>query len=456
MTDPSTVAEQVLALVGKAGKAGKAVKAGKAGKETEARVIVTRHTLALTRFANSFIHQNVADEATVVTVDVAIDGRTAGAATNRTGADALAALVDRAMQAARLRPVDPKWPGLPPPQPPPDVEHFDEATASASPDDRAAVVEAFVAAGNGLSAAGYCETSGRETVLASSAGHHASGRATIAILDAIHRDGRADGVGVQASVSIDGLDGATTGALAAHKARHAKKPIELPPGRYPVVLEPRCLADMLDGLAYYGFNARSVEEGQSFARVGEAQFDPAISLWDDATDERAVGLLFDHEGTPKRHVPLVSEGTVVGLAHDRRTARAMGVSSTGHAVPGGETTGAIPTNLFLGGGQSSPDALIAGLDRGLLVSDFWYTRVLDPKTLVMTGLTRNGVFLIEGGRVGPAVGNLRFTQSYVAALGPGNVVGVGSDGRLVSTIDYVHHAPTVALRSWNFTGNARG
>ncbi|HWW52312.1 MAG TPA: TldD/PmbA family protein [Acidimicrobiales bacterium] len=443
MTGPAGVAEQVLALVGRQGTA-------------EARVLVTRHASALTRFANSFIHQNVADETTVVTVDVALDGRTAGAVTNRTDRDALAEVVERALQAARVRPVDPKWPGLAPPQPAPVIEHFDEATAGASPDRRAAVVAAFVSAGEGLSAAGYCETSGLEAVLANSAGQHLSGRRSVAILDAIHRDGQADGIAVQASVSIDGLDGAAMGAIAARKARHAKEPVELPPGRYPVVLEPRCLADMLDGLAYYGFNARSVEEGQSFARIGEAQFDPAISLWDDATDPRAVGLLFDHEGTPKGQVPLVSEGTVVGLAHDRRTAKAIGASSTGHAIPGGEMAGAIPTNLFIGDGASSADELIAGVDRGLLVSDFWYTRVLDPKTLVMTGLTRNGVFLIEDGRLGRAVGNLRFTQSYVAALGPGNVVGVGSDGRLVSTIDYIHHAPTLSLRSWNFTGNARG
>jgi predicted Zn-dependent protease len=152
----------------------------------------------------------------------------------------------------------------------------------------------------------------------------------------------------------------------------------------------------------------------------------------------------------------VTDGTVVGVAHDRRTARQLNSESTGHAVPGGETIGAFPTNLFLGAGPTSPDAMIGAIERGLLVSDFWYTRVLDPKTLVMTGLTRNGVFLIENGRVGPAVSNLRFTQSYVGALAPGKVAGVGSDARLVSTIDTVCHAPTLHLRGWNFTGNASG
>jgi predicted Zn-dependent protease len=441
MTDPATIADQVLSLVGGA---------------AEARVVVRRHASGLTRFANSFIHQNVTDEATVVALDVAVEGRTAGASTNVTTPDSLAALVTRAIGAARLRPVDQKWPGLAPPEPIAPSEHYDGATAAATADDRAKVVASFVRAGEDLRAAGYCETSATESVLANSAGQVLRGRASSAVLDAIHRSDGGDGVAVQASASIAGLHGEAMGEVAASKARRSASPVELPPGRYHVVLEPRCQADILDALARYGFNSRLVEEGQSFARVGEAQLDRSISLWDDATDRRAVGLLFDQEGTPKRRVPLVDAGTVVGLAHDRRTAKAAGTSSTGHAVPGGETMGAVPTNLFLASGQDRPEELIARVERGLLVSDFWYTRVLDPKTLVMTGLTRNGLFLIEDGRVTRAVGNLRFTQSYVAALAPGNVAGVGSDARLVSTVDCIHHAPTLSLRSWSFTGNARG
>jgi predicted Zn-dependent protease len=427
------------------------------GGEVEARVVVTREHAALTRFANSFIHQNVADDTLTADLDVCVGGKSAGASTNRTDTDGLRRLVDRAVAAARLRRVDPQWPGLASPQQPPAVEHYDTATARAEPERRAQVVEAFVAAGDGLTSAGYCETVGIDVAFANSAGQALTGRASRAVLDGIQRQGGADGVGVQTSVSIADLDGAATGHLAAAKARAAATdPVELPPGHYEVVLEPRCVSDILAGLSWYGFNARAVAEGQSFARIGEAQFDPAISVWDDATDARAVGLVFDHEGTPKRRVPLVTDGTVVGLAHDRRTALAMGAESTGHAVAGGETIGAFPLNVFLGAGPSSPEELIAGVERGLLVSDFWYTRVLDPKTLVMTGLTRNGVFLIEDGHVGRAVGNLRFTQSYVGALAPGKVGGVGSDARLVSTIDYVFHTPTLRLASWNFTGNARG
>ena len=121
----------------------------------------------------------------------------------------------------------------------------------------------------------------------------------------------------------------------------------------------------------------------------------------------------------------------------------------------------MPTNLFLGSGTQSVDALVGGVERGLLVTDFWYIRFLDPKTQVVTGLTRNGLFLIEGGRVTSAVRNLRFTQSFVAALGPGRVMGTGDDGRLATgdlgaLYGWFHHVPTLRLAAWNFTGGAKG
>ncbi|HZT65200.1 MAG TPA: metallopeptidase TldD-related protein [Acidimicrobiales bacterium] len=437
-------------------------------RSAEARARVSAGVSGLTRFANSFIHQNVAEQSAAVGLDVAVDGRLATAHTNRTDDASLDALVHAALAAAEVRPVDPGWAGLAPPAAVTGAEHHDAATAAASPDQRAAVVGAFVAAGEGLAAAGFCSTGAVTAAFANSAGQAVEGRSTRAALDGVHRaagegDATADGVAARVSVALSDLDGAAAGELAAAKARAGTRPVELPPGRYEVVLEPRCVADLVDFLAIYGFNARPVLEGQSFARPGEAQLDPALSLWDDAGDHRSTGLLFDHEGTPKRRVPLVDAGTVVGLAHDRRTAARSGTESTGHAVPGGESFGAVPTNLFLGPSAAErspapadPAELVASLERGLLVSDFWYTRVLDPKTLVVTGLTRNGVFLVEGGEVVGPVTNLRFTQSYPGALAPGRVIGVGSDARLVSGYSGVHHVPTLRLASWNFTGNARG
>jgi predicted Zn-dependent protease len=256
-------------------------------------------------------------------------------------------------------------------------------------------------------------------------------------------------------VAVSGIDGAACGARAAAKARAGADPVELPPGRYGVVLEPRAVASVLVFPAYLGFNGKAHADGTSFVHLGDAQWDAAVDVWDDATDPRALGDPYDAEGTPKRRVDLVRAGVSVGLTHDRRSARLAGVEPTGHSV-GSEAFGGYPTDLFLGAGDRTPDELVGEVERGLLVTDLWYNRILDPKTQVVTGLTRNGLFLIEDGRLTAPVQNLRYTQSVVGAFGPGRVLGLGDDGQLVGGEGNVMNVPSVRLAEWSFTGNARG
>lgn len=347
----------------------------------EAAVTVRDLREGLTRFANSFIHQNVGDRRVTLTLDVARDGRTASSTTTDTSDQAMRRLVESALAAATVQPVDEDWPGLAPPAPlvgEPGA-HFDRATADAGPAGRADVVASFVAAGAGLEAAGYCETEVADQLFVNSAGQRIADSVTSAAVDGIHRLGRSDGCAGARSVRLAGVDGAALGAVAANAARSGVDAIELPAGRYEVVLERRAVAYMLDFFTVYGFNARAVQEGRSFAFVGEEQFDRTLSIWDDATDRRQVGLGFDAEGTPKRRVDLVDAGRVVGVTHDRRTAAkaGLGARSTGHAVPGGASIGAVATNLFVGGATPAPlDALVGRVKRGLLVKDFWYSGCL--------------------------------------------------------------------------------
>jgi predicted Zn-dependent protease len=443
-SDPVEIADRLVELVG-------------ARAEAEASCSTGRS--ALTRFANSSIHQNVASDYVSARVRVSIGGRQASAGTDRPGAGGLERLVERALAAAAMRAVDPEWPGLAPPAPAPEVRSYDEATHLADPALRAEAVRQFVdagkagaaaGAGNDLRGAGFVDSNGSVSAFANSAGQRLVGRSSSATIEAIHRTERSDGRGWQSSSRLSDIDGAAAGRTAADKARRGDDVSELEPGRYEVVLEPSCLANMLEFLRD-GFNARTHAEGRSFVDLGEAQLDPAVTLWDDATDPRAISRGYDGEGTPKRRVDLVREGVPVALCHDRKTAAKAGTESTGHGFGG--DSGGIATNLFLAPGGRSPEELIASVERGLLVTEFWYTRILDPKTQVVTGLTRNGTFLIEGGRVVGGVPNLRFTQSYVDALAPGNVAGVGDDARL---FDGSYHVPTLHLRSWNFTGGAQG
>ena len=426
------------------------------GGSAEAQVSVRSGRSSLTRFANSFIHQNLVDDTSTVALALTLDGRTASASATSTDEDSLRRLVRMASAAAGVRPVDPAWPGLAPASGPPPAAHWDDETAAASPDVRARLVADFIAAADGMGAAGYCETSAVTAAYANSAGQRIEGRSTVATLDGVARSATADGSGRQSSAAVSELDGTASGSAAARLARDGAGAADVEPGRYEVVLGPACVADLLFFLAVYGFNARAVAEGRSFARVGETPFDSAVSVWDDATDPRSVGLPYDADGTPKRRFDLVTNGRTVGLAHDRRTAAAAGTESTGCAIEGGESFGAVPANLLLAPGTTSPAELVAGVDRGLLVTDFWYTRILDPRTQVVTGLTRNGIFLIEEGRVARPVHNLRFTQSYVDALAPGNVQAVGSDRQLMPLYFGACVVPSLHLRSWNFTGGSEG
>ncbi len=429
------------------------------GTDAEAEITVTSGTESLTRFATSFIHQNVTDASRLVHLRVALDGRVAEATANQTDDEALSRLVRSTLDAARLQPVDPGWPGLASPAEAPPIDQWDDATVAAAPAERAGRVAAFVGAADGLETAGYCSTTGTQVAFANSAGQRAAGRSTSAELDGIARTGTSDGAARAASVRLADLDGAVAGAEATRLARDAADATDLEPGTYEVVLSPSCVVNVLSFLAIYGFNGRAVDEGRSFARIGEAQFDTAINLADDAAHPEAVGIGFDAEGTPKRRLELVRDGVTSGLVHDRRTAKALGAESTGNAIAGAGPFGALPANLVLEPGSVEPDALVGAVGRGLLVTDFWYTRILDPRTMVVTGLTRNGVWLVEDGRIVRPVTNLRFTQSYLEALAPGAVRGVGSDATLVGGGIFglgAYVVPSLHLAAWNFTGGAKG
>ncbi|MGA5301672.1 TldD/PmbA family protein [Nucisporomicrobium flavum] len=440
-----------------------------AGAGAEAEVVAAHSAEALTRFANSAIHQNVADATTTVSLRLHLDGRTASGSTTVTDADGLRSLVERTVAAARLSPPDPTWPGLTPPTPLPADAGYDEATAAAGPRERANRVRDFVQAAEGLETAGFCRTAYASGAFANTAGHTVHGRSAEAAMDGIARLAGADGVARRAAGRLAELDGATLGAQAAAKARAATSPVELPPGRYEVVLEPTAVADLLDNLATFGFNGKAYAQHQSFAELGAQQFDRSITITDEPL---GATLPFDMEGTPRAALLLVEDGVTRAASHDRTSAAEAGAASTGHASAASRSWGPIATNLHLAAGPianavpepstgptaSSARALVAGMRRGLLITDLWYTRVLDQKSLVITGLTRNGVWLVENGEVTAAVGNLRFTQSYPQALGPGAVLGVGAEAVSLpdrwSGVRYT--APALHLASWNLTGNASG
>lgn len=444
-----------------------------AGADAEIEVAIDHNRLALTRFANSAIHQNVADDIVSLRVRVHREGRTASGSSTRVDDDGLQVLIDRVFAAVAVAPLDAGWPGLAPPAPTGPPAEVDPAAAGATPDARAAIVAAFVEASGGLETAGFCRTGHWSGAFVNSAGQEVTGERADVSVDGIARLDGADGVARAASGRLADLDGAVLGARAAAKARAGADAEELAPDRYEVVLEPTAVADVLQGLCWYGFNAKAVEERRSFVRLGDAQFDSAVTLVDDPA---VRGDAYDAEGTPCRRTVLIEAGTSASLTHDRRTAAAAGAEPTGHSV-GAPSFGGIATHVGLlpverpgAIGSLEVDGplvdaaaaeLVATVERGILVTDLWYTRVLDPRTLAVTGLTRNGVWLIEHGEVVRPLRNFRFTQSYAQALTPGAVRGIGRFAHALPGDTYSAAmprwtAPALHLASWNFTGGASG
>jgi PmbA protein len=245
-----------------------------------------------------------------------------------------------------------------------------------------------------------------------------------------------DGAGWSSDIAArrEAVDERAIAETAVRKALATRGARPIDPGTYTVVLEPAAVASLLLFAAYKGFGAQQVEDGSSFlaGKLGARVLGENVTIADDVHDPRAVGHVFDGEGVPRTRVPLIERGVAAGLVHDRHTARRFGCGSTGHATPQPSCSGPLATNLVFAPGAASREDLLAGVDRGVLVTQFHYTNMVEPTRLTLTGMTRNGTFLVERGEVTRPVKNMRFTQSLVEALN--RVSGLGGDARLASAL----------------------
>jgi predicted Zn-dependent protease len=208
-------------------------------------------------------------------------------------------------------------------------------------------------------------------------------------------------------------------------------------------------------MGYTGFSALALQEGRSFmtGKLGEQIVDEGVRIWDDGLDPAGIPWPFDFEGVPKERVDLIVDGVARGVVYDTyRAAQEAGKASTGHALPAPNRLGPFPLNVFFGTGDTTLEEMIAGTERGIYVTRFHYTRPVEPKEVVITGMTRDGTFLIEDGEIAYPVKNLRFTQSYVEALN--HVEGIGRDARLLPGLASIARdsVPALKLGAFNFTG----
>jgi predicted Zn-dependent protease len=432
----------------------RAVALASAAGASEAEALVSDERAQLTRFANSEIHQNVAETNGTINLRVAIGKGVGVASSNRTDDHGLRRLAETAVAIARNSAELEDWGGLPSPTPVHEVPGaWAEATASATPEERAAGVRAVIAAADaaGVRAFGSFSTSAEELAVANSHGVAAAQRRTAAQLLTVTMaaDG-GSGYGEQAGVDVSTIDAAAVGRWAADKARATANPVSVDPGDWSVVLEEYAVVDLLSMLAYMGFSALAVQEERSFFEPGKRIGSELVTIVDDAAEPGAMPMAFDYEGVAKQRVVLVDRGVCGSVVYDQQTAARAGVASTGHGLPAPNPYGPFPLNMVMSAGSTPRDALVGEMERGLLVTRFHYTNPVHPKLAIVTGMTRDGTFLVEGGRIVGPVRNLRFTQSYLAALA--GTVAVGRDRRTVKGDFGGVLVPSVRIDGWTFTG----
>jgi PmbA protein len=448
---PDEAAAEALALAEDV--LGRALRVG----ATEAEVLVSTDDSALTRFANSEIHQNVAESSRTVNLRFVAGKRIAVMSSGRTDVEGIRSLVNRASAVVRTCEELEDWAGLPKPSTAaslvPPVGAWSDATASASPEFRAEGVRAVIAAADDakVSAFGSFSTSAEAIAVANSGGIRESQSRTSAQLITVHMSpGGGSGYAEAVSTDASGIDAAALGREAAAKARSTDNAVSLPPGDYPVVLEEYAVVDITDYLGFLGFSALAVQEGRSFFEPGRRVGSNLVSVVDDGGDAAGLPLAFDYEGVRKQRVPLLEGGVCANVVYDSQTAARAGTTSTGHGLPAPNPYGPFPLNSVMAAGSTSREDLIGGLDRGLLVTRFHYTNTVHPKLAIITGMTRDGTFLVEGGKIVGPVRNLRFTQSYLDAIA--GISAVAATRKTLKGFLGSAVVPAVRIDAWTFTG----
>ena len=419
---------------------------------TEVEAIVTSETQALTRFANNTIHQNVAERMSGLSIRPVIDGRTARASTNRLDAASIRAAVEEAVAITRLTEAEADLLPLAEPSEIVPAPRHVTATAQASPAHRAECVAEAIAAveSHGQTAAGaYC-TNESEFALYHSRGVQALHRETMARFSITAMAPDSSGWAKASACDHREISPRALAESAARKAVQSRAPRELEAGRYTVILEPAAVLDLV-GQMFMDFSATAIRDGRSFLndRIGKKLFGDNITIRDDAHHPAQSGSPFDGEGLARRVLRLVDRGTVREIAYSRQAAAQAGVEPTGHGFPLPNEMGEAPVNIVIEGGETSLEEMIAEAKRAILVTRLWYIREVDPYEKIFTGMTRDGTFLVEDGRITAGLRNFRFNQSLIEMLGHVERMSPAVRASGEETFDMV--VPAMQVAGFNFT-----
>jgi predicted Zn-dependent protease len=436
----------------------------------EVEVLFSGARFALTRFANNAIHQNVEDENCIASIRTNFDGRSARAAVNQFDDATLKRAVETSEKFARVQEKDPDLLPMPTPEEAAIASDRDrparflEETAAITPAERAESVRQIVALADRhkLTTAGIYSTAQSLESVFNSRGLAEWHTQTLAEISITMLAGDSSGWQKLNSPDVRKLNPLQLAETAARKAVDSTHPRELPPGKYTVILEPSAALDIV-GFMFWDFGGTAILDQRSFLndRIGIKLFGDNINIWDDASHPLQAGSPFDGEGMRRRRVQLVENGIVKRVVYARGTVAKMKrsefankigpIEATGHGFPLPNEIGEMPLNIVVGGSDRprTIDQMIASTERGLLVTRLWYIREVDPYEKILTGMTRDGTFLIENGRLKNGVRNFRFNQSLISMLS--HVEALGAPVRACGEESFDMVVPPMKVREFNFT-----
>lgn len=406
---------------------------------------------SLTRVAQNAIHQNVAEHNCVMTVRAVFGRRIGTASTTDVSDDGVRQAVERACGIAKLSREDKKFVSLlrPPADAYPQVAAYSERTAAFDELQRAAAAAVLrdTAAAADLQSAGVIQVQVSERAVANTLGVWAYAPQTQAEANTVFMSDDSAGYAADHATDVGLIDFARLAGIASAKCGKSRGAEAVDAGEYTVILEPEAVGALLLFLVRVGFHHLLYRQGGSFLsrKLGRQVLGRNITIWDDGTDPRGIPVPFDSEGAPKRKLVLFENGVFRNMVYDSYTAAQDGRASTGHAVPF-VGFGAVPTNVFMQPGEASMDDLISSVRRGLLITRFHYTNLVNLRGVVLTGLTRDGTFLIEDGRVVRPVKNMRFTHSALQAMREVEMVGRDTARLGMATL------PALKIGRFTFTG----
>jgi len=426
----------------------------------QTEVILLTEDSSLTRFASSAIHQHVAERNQTIILRVVLGKKIAVVTTNIFLPSLLKKSLQKAISLAKVQLPNDEFISLTGPKPIPEIETFSKNISHLTPNQKVKMIKSLFrrVKEKRYEASGAFSNGEVELAVVNSLGVEAYQKFSDLFLHLIVENGKNSGYANFVARNPDQLDVDSLAQEAMRKIS-MEEPIQIEPGEYEVILEPYAVSELLSFLGYLGFHALAVQEGRSFFsnRFGEKMVDERVTIYDDGLDPEGLQVPFDFEGIPKKRVTFFDRGVAKEVTYDSFTAGREGKDSTGHGLIAPNTAGPIPINLFMSGGESSLEEMIKSVRKGIYVTRFHYTNVVEPMKAVITGMTRDGTFLIEEGEIKRPIKNLRFTESILKALS--QVTAISKDRRICSEGTVYSRrfvtgtvVPAIKIDGFNFSG----